>query len=502
MSLTLIRDISDSSSYWGASWVFGCFPDIHIVCDAPIGCYNLLGMAITDYTDALPHMENLTPTSIREEDVINGTTKALQRTIDDLRSLGTLEGKRLLVISTAESEMISADHTQFLAQLDPEARFFWSQSLDQDEWQGRERALLFAWEEYGKPFVPANAAPKAANLVNIIGPSLGCFNAPADLHEVKRLIAGVGGELNLVYPYEASLAATPKLADAAVNVVLYREFGAGLAEALGRPYLFAPFGVFGTTEFLRELGRLLGTPSDQVEAFIAAEKRTTLQAVWDLWRGPQSDWFATVDCAIVAGRSYVEGLTQFLGNELGMKITWSSGRPRREEEPDNSEIRRRLHAKAPAFIFGSINEKIYLAEANARMTHFIPATFPGPVVRRTTGTPFMGYAGAANIMQELVNRFYDIVFNFLPVEQVKVEGAGRGPQAGPPPAAASAASAETMAWSKEATERLDAALEQVPFLARISASRTLRLAAEEAARARGLSEVNLAMVEAAIARGV
>ncbi|MFN3374838.1 MAG: nitrogenase component 1, partial [Chloroflexus sp.] len=172
MSITLIRDISDTSSYWGASWVFGCFPDVHIVCDAPIGCYNLLGMAVTDYTDALPHMANLTPTSIREEDVINGTAKALIRTIDDLRTMGMLEGKRLLVVSTAESEMISADHVQLVAQIDPEARFFWSQSLEQDEWTGRERALLFAWEQYGKPFVPADVQPRPRT-VNIIGPSLG-----------------------------------------------------------------------------------------------------------------------------------------------------------------------------------------------------------------------------------------------------------------------------------------------------------------------------------------
>lgn len=500
MAITLIRDISDTSSYWGASWVFGCFPDVHIVCDAPIGCYNLLGMAITDYTDALPHMENLTPTSIREEDVINGTAKALQRTISDLRALGTLDGKRLLVLSTAESEMISADHTRLVAQIDPEARFFWSQSLEQDEWLGRDRALLFAWEQYGRPFVPANAPPQAANLVNIIGPSLGCFNAPADLHELKRLIAGVGGELSLVYPYAGSIASTPRLADAAVNVVLYHEFGEPLAKALGRPYLFAPFGVFGTTAFLRELGKLLGTPEAQVEAFIANEKKTTLQPVWDLWRGPQSDWFATVDCAIVAGRSYVEGLRQFLGDEMGMKIAWVSGRPRRDDEPDNIEIRRRLHAKAPAFVFGSINEKIYLSEANARATHYLPATFPGPVVRRTTGTPFMGYAGAANIIQELVNRFYDMVFNFLPVEQVSRE-AGAGSQGPPRPTPAPSASAETMAWSEEATARLSAAIEQVPFLARISASRTLRLAAEQAARARGDAKVGLEVVEAAIAAG-
>lgn len=502
MTIQLIRDISDSSSYWGASWVFGCFPDLHIVCDAPIGCYNLLGMAVTDYTDALPHMANLTPTSIREQDVINGTAQALVRTIDDLRSIGSLAGKRLLVISTAESEMISADHGSLVAQLDPEARFFWSQSLEQDEWTGRDRALLFAWEAYGQPFVTPGAPPRAANLVNIIGPSLGCFNAPADLHELRRLITGIGGEVNLVYPYEGSVASTPRLADAAVNVVMYREFGAPLAEALGRLYCFAPFGVFGTTAFLQELGRLIGADPARVAAFIAHEKRTTLQPVWDLWRGPQSDWFATVDCAIVAGRSYVVGLSQFLGEELGMKIAWSSGRPRRDDEPDNIEIRRRIHTKAPAFVFGSINEKIYLAEANARATHYIPATFPGPVVRRTTGTPFMGYAGAANVMQELVNRFYEMVFNFLPVEPIKAPSRPAGP-GGPPQNVAAGppaqSSAETMAWTQAATERLNAALEQVPFLARISASRALRLAAEQAARARGAREVTVEFVEAAIA---
>ncbi|GAB4450483.1 MAG: chlorophyllide a reductase subunit Z [Chloroflexi bacterium OHK40] len=503
MAITLIRDISDTSSYWGASWVFGCFPDVHIVCDAPIGCYNLLGMAVTDYTDALPHMANLTPTAIREEDVITGTARALIRTVDDLRSLKLLDGKRLIVLSTAESEMISADHGRLVAQIDPEARFFWSRSLEQDEWVGRERALRFAWEEYGRPFVDP-AAPPRPGTVNIIGPSLGCFNAPADLAEVRRLIEGIGGEVNLVYPYEGSVASTPKLAEAAASVVLYREFGEGLAQDLGRPYRFAPFGVFGTTAFLRDLGALIGLPPERVEAFIAREKRTTLQPVWDLWRGPQSDWFATVDCAIVAGRSYVEGLRQFLGEELGMQIAWSSGRPRRDDEPDNIEIRRRLHAKAPAFVFGSINEKIYLAEANARATQFIPATFPGPVVRRTTGTPFMGYAGAAHLMQELVNRFYEMVFNFLPVELVKGTG-DRGPQTGDRGQTSRhvepSTSAETIPWTKEAAERLSAALEQVPYLARISASRSLRLAAEQAARGRGATEVTAEIVEAALQHG-
>jgi chlorophyllide a reductase subunit Z len=480
--MQLIRDISDSSSFWGAAWVFGCFPDVHIICDAPIGCYNLLGVAVTNYTDALANMKNLTPTSIREEDVIHGTADSLKRTVDDLRSQGTLEGKHLIVVSSGESEMVSADHGTYLATLDPDARFFWSRSLEQDEWTGRNRALVFAWEQYGKP--AATQTPPRPRAVNIIGPSLGCFNSPADLHEVKRLVAGAGGEINLVYPFEASIADTPRLSQAAVNVVLHRESGEPLAQELGRPYMFAPFGVKGTTHFLRELADMLGT-REQAEAFIAQEKRGTLKVVWDMWKGPQSDWFAFVDYAAVAGRSYIEGLRAFLVGELGLKEVWSSGQPRAADEPDNIEIRKRLHERAPAFVFGSINEKIYLAEANAKAAFHIPAAFPGPVVRRTYGTPFMGYAGAAHLMQELVNRFYETVFNFLPVETID-STASKGPQA------------QAVPWTSEAAERLQSAMENVPYLARISANRALRQAAEELARAAGAAEVTLEMVEQAL----
>jgi 3,8-divinyl chlorophyllide a/chlorophyllide a reductase subunit Z len=490
--ITLIRDISDTSSYWGATWVFGCFPDVHIVCDAPIGCYNLLGVAVTDYTDSMPHMANLTPTSIREEDVINGTAKALRRTVDDLRSEGMLDNKRLIVLSTAESEMISADHKRFVATLDPEARFFWSQSLEQDEWMGRDRALLFAWEEYGKPFV-THAAPQPFS-VNIIGPSLGCFNAPADLHEVRRLLEGIGATVNLVYPYESSAAATPRLADASVNVVLYREFGEPLAQALGQPYLFAPFGVLGTTRFLRELGQLLGLPSEQVEGFIRQEKQRTLAPVWDLWRGPQSDWFATVDVGIVGGRAYVTGLQSFLGDELGVKVAWVSGRPLAAHEPDNIQLRQMIHQRAPAFVFGSINEKIYLAEAGNTSTHFIPAVFPGPAVRRTTGTPFMGYAGAAHLMQELVNRFYESVFTYLPLEKADAANVQRREAAKTEASVGTA----TMPWSHEAADRLHHALADVSYLGRISATRQVRATAEQLARDNGQPEVTLELVEQAL----
>src|SRR6185369_3553636 len=108
----------------------------------------------------------------------------------------------------------------------PGTTYYYSNSLAEDEWAGRDRVLRWLWANYGQMEKSESPVP---GLVNIIGPTYGCFNSPSDLEEIKRLIIGAGGQINLVYPFEAQLADTPKLAAAQVNVVLYKEFGAGLA---------------------------------------------------------------------------------------------------------------------------------------------------------------------------------------------------------------------------------------------------------------------------------
>jgi chlorophyllide a reductase subunit Z len=386
----VIRDLPTTSSYWAAIWSICPLPDVHVICDAPIGCFNLVATAVPDYTDAIPDIENITPSIITEDEVgSSGTAEAVMRTYENLRDEGILDGKRLIVVSTAESEMIGSDLSDLVTKMAPGTTYFHSESLTEDEWVGRDRVLGWLWEQYGR--AEAANITVEPGLVNIIGPTYGCFNSPADLHEVKRLIEGAGGRINMVFPYESRLEKIAQLARAQVNVVMYHEFGQTLASALGQPQLQAPMGIQETTTFIEELGRLLGTEA-QAAAFIRQEKKSTLQPVWDLWRGPQSDWFGTTNIGIVATSTYADGLVRFLGDEMGMQVAFAAARPSRPGEPDSEGVRQILHKQAPAFVFGSINEKIYLSEAGARFTNFIPAAFPArscdaPWARRLWGIP-------------------------------------------------------------------------------------------------------------------
>ncbi len=151
-------------------------------------------------------------------------------------------------------------------------------------------------------------------------------------------------------------------------------------------------------------------------------------------------------------------------------------------------MRAAIHEHRPLIVFGSYNERMYLAEAGAQGA-YIPASFPGSIIRRHTGTPFMGYGGATYVVQEVCNALFDALFHILPLA-TELDQVEQTPSR----------LSRSLSWEDDANAELERFVAARPVLIRISAAKQLRDAAEAHARRSGVEKVTRECVEIAAAK--
>ncbi len=177
-------------------------------------------------------------------------------------------------------------------------------------------------------------SPTAQPSVNLLGPASLGFHVRSDLIALRRMMATLGVEVNVVAPWGASIADLKRLPAAWVNIAPYRELGLNAAQYLesqfGMPTLYdAPIGVRQTQSWLNHLVEMLNTVASRVNG--PAVKLPKLSAFsLDGMSAPSGvPWFTrTADMesfsrkrAFVFGdATRTVGVTRFLRDELGMEI--------------------------------------------------------------------------------------------------------------------------------------------------------------------------------------
>ena len=235
--------------------------------------------------------------------------------------------------------------------------------------------MLWLWKTFGPKKI---AAPKrkagAKPKVNILGPAYGIFNSPLGYGGLCRLVEGIGAEVNLCFPLGASGADLSCLLRRPTSASTCRIRGAAYRRRWNAPISTRLWSLESTTRFLRALGETLDLDP---EPFIEREKHSTLKAIWDLWRSVTQDFFSTASFRSLPAESYAKGLKRFLEDGHRHALRFHSFVRSAGQKPDNAAVRDAIQKAPPMMLFGSINERMYAAEAGGR-SHYIPRPSPAP----------------------------------------------------------------------------------------------------------------------------
>ncbi len=406
----LVLDHDRAGGYWGSVYVFTAIKGLQVIIDGPVGLREPAG----DLGAALHRRAAAARAADRRHRTGRGRARPARHREAMKRAHATLDPDLPSVVVTGSiAEMIGGGVT-------PEGtniQRFLPRTIDEDQWQSADRAMYWLWTRV-RPQEGAQRRSRASRRREAAGQ-----HHRADLRHLQHGLgsgrdppAGRGHRCRDQHgvparqPSRGRRRSSPTPTSTSACIA---SSAACCARRWSGPTCRRRSACTARPRFLRKLGELLDLDP---EPFIEREKHTTIKPLWDLWRSVTQDFFGTASFAhrrqrdLRARRAAISSKTRW-GCPARSRFARTAGREARQRRG----ARRRCARRPPLMMFGSYNERMYLAEAGgARDVH------PGVVPRRASSgaTPARrswATRGATYLVQEVCNALFDALFNILPL---------------------------------------------------------------------------------------
>ncbi|MEN6567477.1 MAG: nitrogenase component 1, partial [Veillonellales bacterium] len=264
--------------------------------------------------------------------------------------------------------------------------------------------------------------------VNLLGCTVGYYNAANDLRELKRMLNLAGYQITACPGAGSTAAEIDSMNQAELNLVIHSELGCELAKQLqqeyGVPYLslLPPYGLEGSLNWLRTLGERMWMENKSMQA-VEQEAGDLEQrfraAVLDMQLTWGEPWFENT---LIAGPSSVAlGIARALRREWmdtgSLTIVLQDGEaadslPERPDivlngQKDGKAIQKQLAELSSGLLLGSSQEKALVQQQG--IPNVVCQNIALPVYDEVilSDRPFMGLRGACHMLERLWNQYID-----------------------------------------------------------------------------------------------
>jgi nitrogenase molybdenum-iron protein alpha/beta subunit len=410
----------NSCTLTGAAAFFAGIPDAAIVINGPLWCYFYAQRYVERSCPTVGNRFYCSQTD--NHAVVYGTEDCLMETLQLVKE--NSPPSVLLIENSCAISLIGDDTAGIAAQAELPCPIVCMDS------GGLKGAFSEGYQTGAKAYfakMPLN--PRGVvkpHTVNLLGCTLGYYNAANDLRELKRMLQLAGYEVVACPGAGSSTEEIATMTKAELNIVVHEELGGRIAQYLqkeyGMPYvsLLPPYGIEGSISWLRAIGQIMWM-GDQSYLAVQQEADQLRRHIYagiaemqKIWGDPTFE-----GTLLVAPSSIALGMAQALGSEwvdtgdltvvlqngtlsypISTSITTTI-----HGQGNSLAIERELLALSGGLLLGSSNEKAMLQQkaiGNVLCQNIALPVYDEVIL---TQRPFMGLGGACHMTEKLWNGY-------------------------------------------------------------------------------------------------